>query len=102
LVLVGRKVGGFFTRTARWRVVELNVTTEGSCVGFNVGTAVGLGAELTDAIDIGRPGVVDLVSLLTGLLGGLRPFGSLDFDLPNPKSLPKNPGFSAFCYTNGR
>jgi len=45
--------------------------------------------------DIGRASIT-----LLNLLLGLGSFEYLDRDLPNPKSLAKNPRFSTFCLTN--
>lgn len=47
-----------------------------------------------NGVDIGRPSVT-----LLNLLVDLGSFEYLDRDLPNPKSLAKNPRFSTFCLT---
>lgn len=81
---VGLTFGGFFTRTVRLLAVDPVV-------------------EFTDMVDIGRepgigrePNAVDFLSLAVGL-GAV---GSLDFDLPKPKSLLRNPGSLVFRYEN--
>jgi hypothetical protein len=103
-------VGGFFTRTLRWRgLIDLKKI---SCWTLDVGSVVGGWMESSVAIeaglvlrleanlvvgfangtDIGR-GVGNLLNLLVGL-DSLEPL-----DFPNPKSLAKNPCFSTFCST---
>lgn len=99
MCFVGWVLGGFFTRTARWRTLftlgAFNDAMEtGLDVGLGLGLGVGLAVGFTDMMDAGRPDVVGLLCLLTGLD---PPF---DFESPNPKSLLKNPGFFTFCYAN--
>ena len=73
--------------------VEFDVATDvGLAVEFDVGPGVGLAVELADTKDVGRG--------LASLFVGLGSCGTLDFDLPNPKSLAKNPRFLTFCYVN--
>ena len=77
--------------------VELIVATDnGLDVGFDTEEGVGLPVKFTGAVDVGRAEVLGLANLLVGL-GSSE---NLDFDLPNPKSLAKNPGFLTFGYTS--
>ena len=77
--------------------VELIVATDnGLDVGFDTEEGVGLPVKFTGAVDVGRAEVLGLANLLVGL-GSSE---TLDFDLPNPKSLAKNPGFLTFGYTS--
>lgn len=87
--------------------VVVDAAAESGCVEFDVPIDIGLVAEFdggpggslpmesTDMVDIGRVGLVNFFV-------GLGSSGSLNFDLPNPKSLLKNPRFLGFCYTNDR
>ena len=74
-------------------VLEPNVTVGGGRVEPDIGTETGLvvGSEVGPAVGIDRADI--------GLLDLLVDLCSLDFELPNPKSLLKNPRLSTFCLT---
>jgi hypothetical protein len=88
--------------------VEFDVATESGCEEFDVASEIGLVVELgvrpgaglavgfTDTVEVSRADDVGLHNFLTGL----GSFGFFDFDLPNLKSLLKNPGSLTFCYTS--
>ena len=71
-----------------------------SCVAtephFVVGPGMGLAVGLTNVVDTDPTDVVDLMKHLVDLCS----FESLGFDLPDRKSLLKNPCFSTFCSTD--